>query len=60
MINVLAYNLARMKAFMLEHSLQSHLSDTRRHNEIYLSDPRKVDIAKMKTVLRVPIKRKEE
>ena len=31
-------------------------SDTRRHHEIYLSDPRKADPAKMKTVVRHPIR----
>ena len=30
----------------------------RRHHEIYLSDPRKVDKEKMKTVLRHPVRRK--
>ena len=49
--------LEKMKAFMAAHGLQSDLSDTRRHHEIYLSDPRKVDIAKMKTVLRYPVRR---
>lgn len=49
--------LEKMKAFMAEHGLQSDLSDTRPHHEIYLSDPRKVDIAKMKTVLRYPVRR---
>lgn len=51
--------LEKMRAFMTEHGLQSDLSGTRRHHEIYLSDPRKVDISKMKTVLRVPVKRNE-
>ena len=31
-------------------------SEARRHHEIYLSDPRKVDPAKMKTVVRHPVK----
>lgn len=30
----------------------------RRHHEIYLSDPRKVNIEKMKTVIRHPVRRK--
>lgn len=50
--------LEKMKAFMTEHGLQSDLSDTRRHHEIYLSDPRKVDISKKKTVLRYPVRSK--
>ena len=32
-------------------------SDDRRHHEIYLSDPRKTDSAKLKTVVRHPIRR---
>ena len=49
--------LAQMKEFMATEKLQSDLSDTRRHHEIYLSDPRKIDIAKMKTILRYPVRR---
>lgn len=30
----------------------------RRHHEIYLSDPRKIDKQKIKTVLRIPVERK--
>ena len=33
------------------------ITDTRYHHEIYLSDPRKCDINKLKTVIRHPIKR---
>jgi Uncharacterized conserved protein len=50
--------LAKMKVFMAEHGLQSDLSDLRRHHEIYLSDPRKIDNTKMKTVLRYPVRSK--
>lgn len=32
------------------------INDVRRHHEIYLSDPRKVDPAKMKTVVRHPVR----
>lgn len=51
--------LEKMKVFMGENGLECDLSDTRRHHEIYLSDPRKVDTLKMKTVLRYPVRRKE-
>ncbi|WP_330382602.1 hypothetical protein [Anaerotignum neopropionicum] len=51
--------LAKMKAFIAENGLQNDLSETRRYHEIYLFDPRKVESAKMKTVLRVPVRRKE-
>lgn len=33
--------------------------NTRRHHEIYLGDPRKTDPAKLRTVLRVPIRQKK-
>lgn len=33
-------------------------SETRLHHEIYLSDPRKVEPEKRKTVIRHPIRRK--
>ena len=32
-------------------------SDVRLHHEIYLSDPRRGDLAKMKTVIRHPVRR---
>ena len=32
-------------------------NDTRLHHEIYLSDPRKCDVSKLKTVVRHPIKK---
>ena len=51
--------LAKMKAFMAENGLRCDLSATRRHHEIYLSDPRKGDIAKMKTILRYPVRELE-
>ena len=51
--------LEKIKAFMTENSLECDLSETRRHHEIYLSDPRKVDTLKMKTILRYPVRRKE-
>lgn len=35
------------------------LTDVRRHHEIYLSDPRKGDPAKRKTVVRLPVKNAE-
>jgi hypothetical protein len=32
-------------------------SDERRHHEIYLSDPRKTELAKLRTVVRHPIRK---
>jgi len=48
--------LKLMNDFIAENSLQSDLSETRRHHEIYLSDPRKTELSKLKTVLRIPVK----
>ncbi|MCL1930685.1 MAG: GyrI-like domain-containing protein [Treponema sp.] len=44
--------------FIEENSLKNDISEKRRHHEIYLSDPRKTEIAKVRTVLRIPVKRK--
>ena len=49
--------VAKLEAFINENGLLNDIGDTRRHHEIYLADPRKGDPAKMKTVLRIPVKR---
>ncbi|MEO3946376.1 GyrI-like domain-containing protein [Gorillibacterium sp. CAU 1737] len=46
----------KMNRYAEEQGLLSDLSDTRRHHELYLSDPRKADRAKMKTILRHPVR----
>lgn len=46
----------KIDAYMFEQGLIADLSDTRHHHEIYLSDPRKGDPAKMKTVVRHPVR----
>ena len=46
-----------MHAFAEEQGFAPDFSDVRRHHEIYLSDPRKADPAKMKTVVRHPIRK---
>jgi hypothetical protein len=33
-----------------------HRSFQGRHHEIYLSDPRRVEASKLKTILRIPVK----
>jgi Uncharacterized conserved protein len=40
------------------HDISGHTPDghIRRHHEIYLSDPRKADLAKMRTIIRHPVK----
>jgi len=47
----------RMHRFTEEQGYTPELSDTRRHHEIYLSDPRKTPPEKRKTVIRHPIRR---
>lgn len=49
--------VAAMHAFAEERGHAPDFSDARRHHEIYLSDPRKADPAKMKTVVRHPIRK---
>lgn len=45
--------IARMKTFADEQGLQFH----GRHHEIYLSDPRRVAPEKLKTILRIPVRK---
>jgi len=49
--------LKLMNDFIAEYRLKSDISITRRHHEIYLSDPRKTETSKLKTVLRIPVKK---
>ncbi len=46
---------AKMAEFAKEKGCEIDLSDERMHHEIYLSDPRKVEQSKLKTVIRHPI-----
>ena len=48
--------VAAMHEFAESNGYVTDFSDVRRHHEIYLSDPRKADPAKMKTVVRHPIR----
>ncbi len=48
--------VATMHEFAESQGYVPDFSDERRHHEIYLSDPRKTDPAKMKTVVRHPIR----
>ncbi len=43
-----------MHAFAAAQGYAPDFSDTRRHREIYLSDPRKAELAKLRTVVRHP------
>ncbi|MBR0137994.1 MAG: GyrI-like domain-containing protein [Erysipelotrichaceae bacterium] len=49
----------KMHEFMEENGYRLDITDTRYHHEIYLSDPRKTDPSKLKTVVRHPITKKE-
>jgi len=46
-----------MDRFAVENGYAIDISDARHHHEIYLSDPRKTEPAKPKTVIRHPVKR---
>ena len=46
-----------MHEYIKENGYELDITDTRYHHEIYLSDPRKCDVSKLKTVIRHPIKR---
>lgn len=46
-----------MHQYMKENGYELDITDQRYHHEIYLSDPRKCDVNKLKTVIRHPIKK---
>ncbi len=46
-----------MHKYMEDNGYELDVTNTRYHHEIYLSDPRKCDVAKLKTVIRHPIKK---
>lgn len=48
---------ALMHSFMAENGYALDITKSRYHHEIYLSDPRKCDADKLKTVIRHPIKK---
>ena len=48
----------RMHAYMENEGYQLDITDERMHHEIYISDFRKIEPAKLKTILRHPIKKK--
>ncbi len=49
--------ISRMNDYIEQNGYISDITDKRHHHEIYLSDPRKGDLSKLKTVIREPIKR---
>lgn len=46
-----------MHEYMKENGYELNITDNRYHHEIYLSDPRRCDISRLKTVVRHPIKK---
>ncbi|MCL2064343.1 MAG: GyrI-like domain-containing protein [Candidatus Cloacimonetes bacterium] len=50
--------LKKMENFCEENDLLIDLTNERRHHELYLSDPRKTDVSKLKTILRIPVKKR--
>ncbi len=49
--------IEKMEAYMAQNGLVRDLSDTRKHHEIYLGDPRKTEPSKMRTILRYPVRK---
>lgn len=49
--------VAEMERFLRENGYETDFSGGRLHHEIYLSDPRKTDAAKQKTVIRHPVRK---
>lgn len=49
-----------MDKFIKENGYINDISNTRLHHEIYISDPRRVEPSKMKTVIRHPIRKVTE
>ena len=49
--------IAALDRFAVENGYVIDINDTRRHHEIYISDPRKTAPEKLKTVLRHPIRK---
>lgn len=52
-----AETLAAMRAFMAQNGLTEETGAVRKHHELYLSDPRKTVPERLKTVLRLPVRR---
>ena len=50
--------IAKMERFIDENGLVNDIGTERRHHEIYLGDPRKTSPDRLKTVIRIPVRRK--
>jgi hypothetical protein len=49
--------IAVMDKFAIDNGYTIDINETRRHHEIYLNDPRKTAVEKLKTIIRHPIRR---
>jgi hypothetical protein len=49
--------IAALEAFIIENGYDPDISGSRRHHEIYISDPRRTAPEKLKTVIRHPIRK---
>lgn len=49
--------ILEMERYAEEQGYKTDITSKRRHHEIYLSDPRKADAAKLKTIIRLPVKK---
>ncbi len=49
--------LSRLEKFIAVNGYEIDISEVRRHHEIYLSDPRRTAPKRLKTVLRLPVKK---
>ncbi len=47
----------KMHEYISAHGYESDIGENRRHHEIYLSNPQKCAVEKLKTVIRLPIKK---
>jgi hypothetical protein len=47
-----------MEKYIEENNLVNDINEKRRHHELYLSDPEKTAAEKLKTILRIPIRKK--
>lgn len=50
--------IGSMHEYAQQHGYELDITDTRYHHEIYLSDPRRCEVSKLKTVVRHPVKKK--
>ncbi len=49
--------ITAMHEYAAQNGYVPDITDTRQHHEIYLSDPRRCDVSRLKTVVRHPIKK---